>query len=238
MRKFLNEPEDVGQGVAGRPRGRARRPPARTMSRAQIVVRSDAPVRQGRTGLRRRLWPRAAARRVRRAGHARRRLSRVRSSPRRPDQMLAATKAVDGGAGVIHIVKNYTGDVMNFKLAAETRRGRGHRGRDGPGRRRRRRRGQPLHGRPPRRRRDRAAGEDRRRARPRRRHLADVAAIARRVNERVRSFGVALSSCTPPAAGTPDLRDRPGEIEFGVGIHGEPGRRREQIAHRARDRRR
>ena len=36
-----------------------------------------------------------------------------------PDQMLAATKAVDGGAGVVHIVKNYTGDVMNFKLAAE-----------------------------------------------------------------------------------------------------------------------
>ena len=47
-----------------------------------------------------------------------------------PDQMLAATKAVDGGAGVLHIVKNYTGDVLNFKLAAEDCRGRGDRGRD------------------------------------------------------------------------------------------------------------
>jgi phosphoenolpyruvate---glycerone phosphotransferase subunit DhaK len=56
-----------------------------------------------------------------------------------------------------------------------------------------------------------------------------VAALARRVNERSRSFGVALSSCTPPAAGKPifDLPD--GEIELGIGIHGEPGRRREQL---------
>jgi dihydroxyacetone kinase-like protein len=55
-----------------------------------------------------------------------------------------------------------------------------------------------------------------------------VAAVARRVNERARSFGIALSSCTPPAAGKPifDLPD--GEIELGIGIHGEPGRRREQ----------
>jgi dihydroxyacetone kinase-like protein len=59
--------------------------------------------------------------------------------------------------------------------------------------------------------------------------VAGVAAIARRVNERARSFGVALSSCTPPAAGKPifDLPD--GEIELGIGIHGEPGRRREQL---------
>ena len=59
--------------------------------------------------------------------------------------------------------------------------------------------------------------------------MESVAAVARRVNERTRSFGVALSSCTPPAAGKPifDLPD--GEIELGIGIHGEPGRRREQI---------
>jgi dihydroxyacetone kinase-like protein len=59
--------------------------------------------------------------------------------------------------------------------------------------------------------------------------VQSVAAIARRVNERARSFGVALSSCTPPAAGTTifDLPD--GQIELGIGIHGEPGRRREQI---------
>jgi phosphoenolpyruvate---glycerone phosphotransferase subunit DhaK len=59
--------------------------------------------------------------------------------------------------------------------------------------------------------------------------LAAVAGVARRVNERARSFGVALSSCTPPAAGRPifDLPD--GEIEIGIGIHGEPGRRREAL---------
>jgi phosphoenolpyruvate---glycerone phosphotransferase subunit DhaK len=59
--------------------------------------------------------------------------------------------------------------------------------------------------------------------------LAKVAGVARRVNERSRSFGVALSSCTPPAAGKPifDLPD--GEIELGIGIHGEPGRRREAL---------
>src|SRR3954467_14175318 len=59
--------------------------------------------------------------------------------------------------------------------------------------------------------------------------LASVSAVARRVNDRSRSFGVALSSCTPPAAGKPifDLPD--GEIEMGIGIHGEPGRRREAL---------
>jgi dihydroxyacetone kinase-like protein len=59
--------------------------------------------------------------------------------------------------------------------------------------------------------------------------LATVAGIARRVDERSRSFGVALSSCTPPAAGKPifDLPD--GEVELGIGIHGEPGRRREAL---------
>ena len=62
-----------------------------------------------------------------------------------PDQMLAATKAVDGGAGVLHIVKNYTGDVMNFEMAAELAAGRGHRGRGSGHRRRRGREGQPVH---------------------------------------------------------------------------------------------
>jgi dihydroxyacetone kinase-like protein len=61
-----------------------------------------------------------------------------------PDQMLAATKAVDGGAGVLHIVKNYTGDVMNFEMAAELAARRGHPGRLGGHRRRRRRAGQPY----------------------------------------------------------------------------------------------
>ena len=153
-----------------------------------------------------------------------------------PDQMLAATKAVDGGAGVVHIVKNYTGDVMNFKLAAEDAADEGINvesvlvdddvavqdslytaGRRGVG-------ATVLL--------EKIAGA----AAERGDDLAAVASIARRVNERSRSFGVALSSCTPPAAGRPifDLPD--GEVEIGIGIHGEPGRRREALgtAQRAR----
>ena len=83
-----------------------------------------------------------------------------------PDQMLEATKTVDGGAGVLHIVKNYTGDVMNFEMAAELAAAEtGVEVAVGGHRRRRRRPGQPLHRRPARRRRHRAAGEDRRRRR-------------------------------------------------------------------------
>jgi dihydroxyacetone kinase-like protein len=146
-----------------------------------------------------------------------------------PDQMLAATKAVDGGAGVVHIVKNYTGDVMNFKLAAEDAADEGiavesvlvnddvavedslyTAGRRGVG-------ATVLV--------EKIAGA----AAERGDGVEAVAALARRVNERARSFGVALSSCTPPAAGKPifDLPD--GEIELGIGIHGEPGRRREHM---------
>src|SRR5206468_749394 len=146
-----------------------------------------------------------------------------------PEQMLAATKAVDGGAGVVHIVKNYTGDVMNFKLAAEDAADEGidvesvlidddvavqdslyTAGRRGVG-------ATVLV--------EKIAGA----ASERGDALADVADVARLVNSRSRSYGVALSSCTPPAAGAPifDLPD--GEIETGIGIHGEPGRRREAL---------
>ena len=82
-----------------------------------------------------------------------------------PDQMLEATKAVDGGAGVLHIVKNYTGDVLNFEMAADLASGRGHRGRSGRHQRRRGGAGQPLHGRPARCRHHRDRGEDLRRGR-------------------------------------------------------------------------
>src|SRR6187397_3261499 len=146
-----------------------------------------------------------------------------------PDQMLAATKAVDGGAGVVHIVKNYTGDVMNFKLAAEDAADEGidvesvlidddvavqdslyTAGRRGVG-------ATVLA--------EKIAGA----AAERGDDVASVAAIARRVNKRSRSFGVALSSCTPPAAGKPIFDLPAGEIELGIGIHGEPGRRREAL---------
>jgi phosphoenolpyruvate---glycerone phosphotransferase subunit DhaK len=59
--------------------------------------------------------------------------------------------------------------------------------------------------------------------------LAAVAGVARRVNERSRSFGIALSSCIPPAAGKPIFDLPAGEMEVGIGIHGEPGRRREPL---------
>jgi dihydroxyacetone kinase-like protein len=146
-----------------------------------------------------------------------------------PDQMLAATKAVDGGAGVIHIVKNYTGDVMNFKLAAEMAEDDGisvesvltnddvavedstwTAGRRGTG-------VTVLL--------EKIAGAKAEAGGS----LAEVAAVARRVNEKGRSFGVALTSCATPAAGTPTFDIGADEMEFGVGIHGEPGRRREKI---------
>jgi dihydroxyacetone kinase-like protein len=147
-----------------------------------------------------------------------------------PEQMLAATKAVDGGAGVIHLVKNYTGDVMNFKLAAEDAEDEGIEvmsvlidddvavqdslytaGRRGVG-------ATVLA--------EKIAGA----AADRGDDVQSVAAIATRVNEQARSFGVALSSCTPPAAGKPIFDLPEGEMEVGIGIHGEPGRRREPLA--------
>jgi phosphoenolpyruvate---glycerone phosphotransferase subunit DhaK len=147
-----------------------------------------------------------------------------------PDQMVAATKAVDGGAGVVHIVKNYTGDVMNFKLAAEDAADEGINvesvvidddvavqdslytaGRRGVGATVL---AEKIGG---------AAAE-------RGDDLDKVAGLIRHVNDKGRSFGIALSSCTPPASGQPifDLPD--GEMEVGIGIHGEPGRRREPLA--------
>jgi dihydroxyacetone kinase-like protein len=143
-----------------------------------------------------------------------------------PDQMLAATKAVDGGAGVVHIVKNYTGDILNFKLAAEDAADEGIKvttvvidddvavqdslytaGRRGVGATvlAEKIAGAAAEG-----------GAD----------LAKVTDAVKRVNDRARSFGVALSSCIPPGAGKVIFELPEGEIEFGIGIHGEPGRRR------------
>jgi dihydroxyacetone kinase-like protein len=146
-----------------------------------------------------------------------------------PDQMLAATKAVDGGAGVVHVVKNYTGDVMNFKLAAELAEDEGVRvesvltnddvavedslytaGRRGVG-------VTVLV--------EKIAGAKAEEGAS----LEEVAATARKVNEWGRSFGVALTSCVTPAAGTPTFEIGGDEMEFGVGIHGEPGRRRDKV---------
>lgn len=147
-----------------------------------------------------------------------------------PDQMLAATKAVDGGAGVLHIVKNYTGDVMNFELAAELAQAEGIEvrsvvinddvavqdslytaGRRGVG-------GTVLA--------EKITGA----LAERKASLDEVAAICTKVNDNVRSMGMALTSCTVPAAGKPTFDLGEDEIEIGIGIHGEPGRRRLPIA--------
>lgn len=143
-----------------------------------------------------------------------------------PDQMYEAAKASNGGAGVLFIVKNYTGDVMNFDMAAELARGDGIEvesvlvdddvavqdslytaGRRGVGT-------TVLM--------EKIAGAAAEEKRP----LKDVADIARRVNENGRSMGMALTSCTVPAAGKPTFELGDDEFELGIGIHGEPGRER------------
>jgi dihydroxyacetone kinase-like protein len=143
-----------------------------------------------------------------------------------PDQMEAATKAVNGGAGVLHIVKNYTGDVMNFEMAAELCQAEGidveavvinddvavkdslyTAGRRGVGITVL---AEKLCG---------AAAEQKR-------DLKKVADICRQVNANGRSMGMALTSCTVPAAGKPTFDIGADEMEIGIGIHGEPGRER------------
>ncbi|MFE0690271.1 dihydroxyacetone kinase subunit DhaK [Streptomyces xiamenensis] len=143
-----------------------------------------------------------------------------------PDQMVRAAAAVDSGSGVLLIVKNYTGDVLNFDMAAELAEDEGVRiakvlvqddvavtdstytaGRRGTG-------GtlfvEKLAG---------AAAEEGA-------SLDRVAAIARQVADSSRSFGVALSACSTPAKGGPTFDLPAGELELGIGIHGEPGRER------------
>ncbi len=141
-----------------------------------------------------------------------------------PDQMFAATKTIHGGSGVLHIVKNYTGDVMNFEMAAEMCEAEGIEvvavlinddvavqdslytaGRRGVG--------ITVMA-------EKIAGA----AAERGIALREVADICRKVNDRGRSMGMALTSCAVPAAGKPTFEI--GENEIGIGIHGEPGRTR------------
>ena len=148
-----------------------------------------------------------------------------------PDQMVAATKLVDGGAGVLHVVKNYTGDVLNFEMAAElaaaetgvevatvvtdddvaVQDSTWTAGRRGVG-------VTVLL--------EKIAGA----AAEQGRGLAEVADVARRVNAGGRSMGMALTSCSVPAAGGPTFDLPETEMEIGIGIHGEPGRRRIPLA--------
>ncbi|MFB6614325.1 dihydroxyacetone kinase subunit DhaK [Streptomyces sp. NPDC056367] len=143
-----------------------------------------------------------------------------------PDQMVRAAGAVESGQGVLFVVKNYTGDVLNFDMAAELAEEDGLRvervlvdddvavtdslytaGRRGTG--------ATLFV-------EKIAGAAAEEGAP----LERVAAIARRVNASSRSFGVALSACSTPAKGSPTFELPDGEMELGVGIHGEPGRER------------
>ena len=230
MKKLINDPADL---VTDALRGMASaHPELRVDLQNKIVYRADAPV-QGKVGL------------VSGGGSGHEPLhggfvglgmldaacaGEVFTSPV-PDQVVAATQGVDGGAGVLHIVKNYTGDVMNFEMAAELAAAETDvevavvvtnddvavqdstytAGRRGVG-------GTVLV--------EKIAGA----AAEQGRKLAEVAELAERVNANARSMGMALTSCTVPAAGKPtfDLPDN--EMEIGIGIHGEPGRRRVPLA--------
>jgi dihydroxyacetone kinase-like protein len=229
MKKLINAPDAVLQdslrGVEAAHSDRLRvnyDPP--------YVVRADAPV-QGKVGL---VSGGGSGHEPMHGGFVGRGMldaacpGEVFTSPT-PDQMQEATKAVDGGAGVLHIVKNYTGDVMNFDMAAELAKGEGTEvesvltnddvavedslytaGRRGVGvtvlv--------EKICG---------GAAEDGR-------SLAEVAELGRRVNANGRSMGMALTPCITPGSGEPSFELGENEVEIGIGIHGEPGRFREEI---------
>ncbi len=146
-----------------------------------------------------------------------------------PDQMLEATKAVNGGKGVLHIVKNYTGDVLNFEMAADLARAEGidveavvidddvavkdslyTAGRRGVGT-------TVLV--------EKLTGAAAEAGRP----LSEVAEICRKANGWGRSMGMALTSCAVPHVGKPTFDLPEDEMEIGIGIHGEPGRTRMKL---------
>src|SRR5438270_6987045 len=226
MKKLINRPEDVvKEALAGMQA--AHSDLIRVDIEQRIIVRKDAPI-QGKVGV------------ISGGGSGHEPLhggfvgygmldaaiaGEVFTSPV-PDQMLAATKAVNGGAGVLHIVKNYTGDVLNFQMAAELADDEGIEvatvvtnddvavqdslytaGRRGTG-------GTVFV--------EKIAGALAEKKAP----LKSVADVATEVNERSRSFGIALTACITPGSGKPGFDLPDDEVELGVGIHGEPGRRR------------
>ncbi|MCE3555208.1 dihydroxyacetone kinase subunit DhaK [Pseudonocardia sp. RS11V-5] len=230
MKKLINDPADV---VVEALRGMAAAHPGlRVDLENRVVFRGDAPV-QGKVGL---VSGGGSGHEPMHGGFVGRGMldaacaGEVFTSPV-PDQMVVATEGVDGGAGVLHIVKNYTGDVMNFDMAAELTTAKTGvevqavvvdddvavqdslytAGRRGVGTTVLL---EKIVG---------AAAEQGR-------SLAEVAGVARKVNERGRSMGMALTSCTVPAAGRPTFDLPDDEMEIGIGIHGEPGRRRVPIA--------
>jgi phosphoenolpyruvate---glycerone phosphotransferase subunit DhaK len=229
VKKLINSPDDVvkeeleGIAAAHADRVRVSFDPA-------YIVRADAPV-SGKVGI---ISGGGSGHEPMHGGYVGRGMldaacpGEVFTSPT-PDQMEAATKAVDGGAGVLHIVKNYTGDVMNFEMAAELASGEGTEtasvvidddvavkdslytaGRRGVGATVL---AEKICG---------AAAEQGK-------SLSEVADICRRVNAQARSMGMALTPCITPSAGTPSFELGDDEMEIGIGIHGEPGRERVRL---------
>jgi dihydroxyacetone kinase-like protein len=230
MKKLINRPEDaVAEALQGVAAAHADR--LRVYTDPDYIVRADAPV-QGKVAL---VSGGGSGHEPMHGGFVGEGMldaacpGEVFTCPT-PDQMLAATKAVDGGAGVLHIVKNYTGDVMNFEMAAELAHDEGIEveqvvidddvavkdslytaGRRGVG-------ATVLA--------EKICGA----AAELRRPLVEVAGLCRKVNANARSMGVALTSCTVPLAGKPTFELGADEMEIGVGIHGEPGRERRPLA--------
>lgn len=230
MKKLINQVEDVvAEALAGM---EALHPELlRVDYENQIIVRADAPVK-GKVGV---ISGGGSGHEPMHGGFVGHGMldaacpGAVFTSPV-PDQMLAATRAVNGGAGVLHIVKNYTGDVLNFEMAAELAEAEGIEvaavvtnddvavqdslytaGRRGVG-------VTVLL--------EKIVGGLAETGAP----LAQVAELAQRVNAQGRSMGMALTSCTVPAAGKPTFDLGEDEMEIGIGIHGEPGRRRVALA--------
>jgi dihydroxyacetone kinase-like protein len=230
MKKLINKPDDV---VTDALSGMAalHSDLIRVDEAAQIIVRAGAPI-QGKVGI---ISGGGSGHEPMHGGFVGYGMldaacpGAVFTSPV-PDQMLAATKAVDGGAGVLHIVKNYTGDVLNFEMAAELAAAEGIEvaaivtnddvavqdslytaGRRGVG-------VTVLL--------EKIVGGLAETGAP----LSTVAELASRVNAQGRSMGMALTSCTVPAAGKPTFELGEDEMEIGIGIHGEPGRKRVKLA--------
>ncbi|RAQ97244.1 dihydroxyacetone kinase subunit DhaK [Thermogemmatispora tikiterensis] len=230
MKKLINSPETVVKEAL---EGMAAMHPEliRVDLENQIIVRADAPVR-GKVGV---VSGGGSGHEPMHGGFVGRGMldaacpGAIFTSPV-PDQILAAMRAVNGGAGVFQIIKNYTGDVLNFEMAAELAQAEGIEV------------ASVITN-------DDVAVEDSLYTAGRRgvgvtvllekivgglaesgASLEQVAALARRVNEQGRSMGMALTSCTVPAKGTPTFELGEDEMEIGIGIHGEPGRRRVKLA--------
>jgi dihydroxyacetone kinase-like protein len=229
MKKLINSPDDVVRDAL-RGMEAAHGDRLRISYDPYMVVRKDAPV-QGKVGI---ISGGGSGHEPMHGGFVGPGMldaacpGEVFTSPT-PDQMLEATKAVNGGAGVLHVVKNYTGDVMNFDMAADMGKGENIEvetvltnddvavedslytaGRRGVGvtvlv--------EKICG---------AAADDGK-------SLAEVAELGRKVNANGRSMGMALTPCITPGSGEPSFELAEDEVEIGIGIHGEPGRFRESI---------